>query len=286
MKRRGSILVAVLLMASLLVVFVGVAGERLRAASAATRSAAEDVATDVAVRGAVEKLYAETSGRFASLTGVATVRYGQITVETRAVDEAGRIDLNLAGPELLAGIFRVVGSDATSAESLARTIIEWRRDPKQRDRKAGRASVPAHGIIEHFRELDRLEAIPRETLRRIEPFVTVAALRGKVAPLAAPPEVIAALPGMDPGRVANFLEERRAWNGTFEALMQRYGIAQDHVSKDPGPSTRLTMTVRIGSHRIRGYELVVAVLPGDEEPYRILSWNGRATVTTLDGTGR
>ncbi len=274
--RRGSILVAVLLMASLLVVFVGVASQRTWVASAAARSAAEDIAADVAVRGAVEQLFARTGGHFGDLASVATVTYPGIVVDIVAADEGRRIDLNMAAPELIAGLFRVAGVGAAEATSYARVIADWRRDPKDKSKSRKPPSVPPHGIIEHMRQLDTIPRIPPEAIRAIAPWATVTGLTGKVAVLSAPAPVVAALPGMDPGRVEAFLQDRVGWDGKFETLIKRYGIVADHVSKDGSTATRLTMTVRIGSHRIRGYEVVVAVIPDDDEPYRILSWNGYA----------
>ena len=275
MSRRGSILVAVLVLASLLVVFVGVAAERLRVASAATRSAAEDIACDVAVRGAVEWLHAATGGRFADLKGIATVTYPGIVVELVAEDEARRVHLDLASEEVIAGLFRAVGVDARRAADHARVIVDWRRDPRRPPDRRRSVRVAAHGTIEHVGELELLPEVPREAIAAIRPFVTVTGLDGRIAVLSAPREVVAALPGLDPGRVDAFLAERRARGGAdFEALMRRYGITADHVSKEASPAARLTLSVRVGSHRVRGYEVVVAVVPGDEEPYRFLAWNG------------
>lgn len=274
--RRGSILVAVLLMAALLVVFVGAASQRTWVASAAARSAAEDIAADVAVRGAIEQLFARTAGRFGELSDVATVTYPGIAVDVVAADEGRRVDLDMAAPELIAGLFRSVGVGAADADYYARVIADWRRDPKAQTRSSKTPTVPPHGVIEHMHQLDAIPQIPPEAIAAIAPWATVTALTGKVAVMTAPAQVIAALPGMDPGRVEAFLRDRVEWDGKFETLMKRYGIVADHVSKEGSTATRLTMTVRIGSHRIRGYEVVVAVLPDDDEPYRILSWNGYA----------
>ena len=276
MNRRGSVLVAVLLLASLLTIFVGVAAERLRVVSDATRSAAEDIAADVAVRGAVEWLYGHTGGRIGEAEGVLVVTYPGISVEMTAQDEGRRIDLNHAAPDLIAGIFRVVGVEADQAAHYAQVIVDWRRDPQGRPDRRRRPIVPAHGAIEHLREFDRLPQIPADVVRRIEPHVTVTGLTGRVAAMIAPRPVVAALPGLNPGRVEAFLQDRVAAGADFGRLIRRYGIVEDHVSKEGSSATRLSMVVRIGSHRIRGYEVVVAVLPGDDEPYRFLSWNGNA----------
>lgn len=283
MNRRGSILVAVLLLASLLTIFVGVAAERLRVASSATRAAAEDIAADVAVRGAIELLYARTGGRFSDLRAGATVTYPGIVVDAIARNEATRVDLNLAPPELIAGVFRAVGVDARQAEHYARLIVDWRADPRKKPERNKPPTVQPHGPIEHLFELQRLVDLPAEALRLVEPYVTVTALDARVAVLVAPRPVVAALPGLDPGRVEAFLAERSNWTGKFETLIQRYGITSDHVSKEGSTATRLTMRVGIGAHRIRGYEVVVAALPSDDEPYRILSWDGDALPADAGG---
>lgn len=279
MNRRGSILVAVLLLASLLTVFVGVTSDRLVVATAATHNAGEDIAADVAVRGAVEYLFARSGGNFATLSSVASVTYPGITVGVVATNEATRVDLNLAPEALIVGVFRAAGVDAQQAERDARVIIDRRRDPKQKiDRRKPPLVEPA-GPFEHIRDLDRLGAIPPAHLRAVAPYVTVTSLEQRVAVMVAPPVVVAALPGIDPSRVEAFLAERRTWTGRFETLMRRYGIVQDHVSKDGSKAVRLALTVRIGTHRMRGYEVVAAALPNDDEPYRILSWNGNVPPT-------
>jgi general secretion pathway protein K len=276
MNRRGSILVAVLAIAALLAVFVGVAAERLHVATAATRNAGEDIAADVAVKGVVELLFARFGGRFDDLPPTTSVDLPGMRVDIRANNEAGRIDLNLAGADLLAGIFRVVGADDRSARTYAQVIVDRRTDPAAPASRSRPPLVPPRGPFEHVREFEMLAPIPRDVVRAVLPFVTVTGLGARVSPLVAPREVVAALPGMDPSRVEAFMAERFAAARDFEKLVRRYGIVADHVSKEASVATRLGLVLRIGSHRIRGYEVVVAVLPGDDEPYRFLAWNGNA----------
>ncbi len=286
MNRRGSILVAVLLLASLLTVFVGVAAERLRVASGANRSAAEDIAADVAVKGTLERLWAASGGRFERLPPAGSVSYPGIVLDIVARNEGERVDLDLAGEDLVAGLFRAVGVEEAAAARYARRIVDWRRDPRRPPEPGRKPTVPAHGVIEHVRELDAIPEIAKEAIDAIRPFVTVTALDGRVAVLTAPREVVAALPGMTGAKLEAFMADRTDREGDFDALIRRYGIDRDHVSKEGSSATRLTMVVRIGSHRIRGYEVVVATLGGDAEPYRILSWNGNALPAGVAAPGR
>ncbi|NYZ62880.1 general secretion pathway protein GspK [Luteimonas deserti] len=53
-------------------------------------------------------------------------RYHGIEVELRIVDETGKVDLNAAGPELLAALMQGVGAEAPLATAVAGAIVDWR----------------------------------------------------------------------------------------------------------------------------------------------------------------
>src|SRR5579864_3064429 len=50
---------------------------------------------------------------------------GDCVVETRLMDEAARVNPNLASPELLEALLRAVGRDPESARQLVSAIDEW-----------------------------------------------------------------------------------------------------------------------------------------------------------------
>ncbi|MCE2574235.1 type II secretion system protein GspK [Komagataeibacter sp. FNDCR2] len=54
------------------------------------------------------------------------VRQGRVTVEYRIVSEAGKVNPNLASPDLLAALLRAVGTQARMAQEIAANIRAWR----------------------------------------------------------------------------------------------------------------------------------------------------------------
>lgn len=65
----------------------------------------------------------------------------QVEVEVR--DEAGKIDLNGAPPDLLAGLFVQLGEPREKAAQLAGAIVDW-RDPDALSQPTGGAEDPAY----------------------------------------------------------------------------------------------------------------------------------------------
>ena len=95
-----------------------------------------------------------------------------------------------------------------------------------------------------------------------------------VNPLTAPPGVIAALPGVDASRLEAFLAERLVAPSDANRLVQTLGPAQTYVSVKPPriAAVELRATLAQGQARntVAGARAVIAVLPQDSEPYRIL----------------
>src|SRR5688572_18847332 len=108
-SNRGSMLVLVLFLAGLLSVFAAVAAMAMRAAQNSSRGFAEGLRAEEAARGAIEQAVAQSGGVVAGLTGTSIATFGQTQVVVTARSESARIDLNLAPPQLLAGLFRQLG---------------------------------------------------------------------------------------------------------------------------------------------------------------------------------
>jgi general secretion pathway protein K len=282
-RNRGMILVAVLFFASLLGIFAAVATMSLSAGADASRSFAESLRAEEAMRGALEQIanYATAGGP--PPTGATVIALGSTTVVASVQDEIARIDLNEAAPELLAGIFRVVGIEANDAKMYAARIVDWRdADDRVSDggaetaayRAAGRTDGPRNGPFQHVAELALVLGIPAPAAAAVAPYVTVASGNEKINPLIADPPVLLALPGVKEDQIVSFLQERQSSVLAVKDVTMRLGNnLEDYITTENGKAFRVEARIRFGGRYDRRFEAVITSLPGDTEPYRILAWD-------------
>lgn len=282
-RQKGSVLLAVLFLAGLLGVFAAVASSVMNAAAESSRTFADNIRADSAMRSAIDYIVARTGSSLQDAYGTATVAVGPATVVISVKDEASRIDLNQAPPELLAGIFQVVGVSAENARMYAARIVDWRdvdddispNGGAERGayRAAGRVDGPRNGPFLSVAELALVLGIPVRAAAAVAPYVTVDSGRDKVNPLIADPPVLRAIPGVNQQRLLDFLAERNNPNADFNSLVQRLGQVDDYVTQEQALAVRFDGRVQLAPGNERRYEVVVGVIDGDSEPYRILAWD-------------
>jgi general secretion pathway protein K len=113
--------------------------------------------------------------------------------------------------------------------------------------------------------------IPPALVERALPYLTVFSGASGVDALTAPPEVIAALPGMTPLTLKQFLSERAMLPNDAAAVAAALGDAKASATDQKSPAYRLQVRVRFANGREAGSEVVISVRDR-EEPYRVLSW--------------
>jgi general secretion pathway protein K len=203
------------------------------------------------------------------------------------VSEGGRIDLNLAPKELLANLLSGLGAAPEDAERYADRIIGWRTTPKadvaedevSLYRAAGLAYSPRQAPFAHVNELALVVGLPPALVDRALPFVTIFSGQPKVNALVAPAEVIAALPGMTPSGLKEFLRARPTLPRDPAAIATALGPAQASATIDKSDFFRVLTTVKFDNGRRASSEVVIE-LRGEEEPYRVLSWRDEVETTT------
>jgi general secretion pathway protein K len=213
------------------------------------------------------------------LDGSFHYRLNNANIAVSFVSEAARIDLNLAPKELLANLFSGLGADQESATQYADRIIGWRTPPKADSaqdevslyRAAGLAYSPRQAPFAHVNELALVIGLPPALVDRALPFVTVFSGLPKVNVLVAQPEVIAALPGMTPSGLKEFMSERPMLPRDMAAVATALGPAQANATIDKSDSFRVLTTVKFDNGRQTSSEVVIG-LGGEENPYRVLSW--------------
>ena len=282
MNNRGSILVAVLLIAAIVSVFVAVASRSLQAGTDASRSFAESLRAEEAMRAAIEQIAALTGPAGPLRPSSTVVVLGTTSVEMNFTDEISRIDLNNAPIDLLTGIFRVVGVEANEARRHAARIVDWRDDDDQlveeggaevtAYRAVGRLDGPRNGPFMHVAELALVLGIPKNVAAAVAPYVTVASGSETVNPLLADPPVLMAIPGLKEDQVRQFLDDRVFRNMAPNDLVGRLGPVEDYVTVETSKAVRYEGRVRFTGNE-RRFEAVVTVTSGDTEPYRILAWD-------------
>lgn len=279
-RRRGVVLVSVLWTMALLsalamaagVTFRGFAGvlsaEHARLQVAALQTAGLEIAA-----GLVESLSDRPINEIST-----DIKLSTGSVRLLISDDGGRIDVGRAPEEVLAGLFRVIGAPQAQAMDVAHAIVAWRdRDtgPGSRQGLPSDAAKHKSAGVQPFtdvRQLALVPGFPPAWLDSIAPLTTVVG-SDTVNPLTAPADVIAALPGMEPGRLAAFLEARRAFPTDANHLVAMLGPAQRYAK----PAKRQAITVLITAALADGYaataRAVIVLLPRDVEPYRVLTWS-------------
>lgn len=206
-------------------------------------------------------------------------RLGHAAVAVEFRSEAGRIDLNSAPKELLAGLFAGLGAKYPDADYYSQRIIGWRtsQDPDQRNeeaaayRTAGLSYGPRQAPFAHAGELSLVLGVPSFLVERALPFVTVFSGRAEINILAAAPEVVAAVPGMTPERLYALLSQVGRGPQNAEYLKNFVGN-QPGITIEAGKTARVAVRMDFDTgRRVRG-EAVILLGGEAGEPFRVLSW--------------
>ncbi|MEO6264733.1 MAG: type II secretion system minor pseudopilin GspK [Luteimonas sp.] len=139
-------------------------------------------------------------------------------VEVRIIDEQGKIDLNAADADLLASLFRVLGSERDEATQLAAAILDWRDTDTLTQpsggaedgnyAEAGRPYGAKDAPFESVAELQQVLGMTPALYAQAAPHLTVFSGRMRPDPAFASSEVLAAM-GYDAAQV---IEQRQRWD--------------------------------------------------------------------------
>lgn len=130
------------------------------------------------------------------------LQIAELPVVVEVWDEAGRIDLNLAQPELLRALLSVCAAEGADIDALTDAILDW-RDVDSLTRLHGaedaqyEAAGLAHGAgdrrFESVQELSTVLGLDSLTYAALEPVVSVHSHHAGVNPAYAPRAVLLAL---------------------------------------------------------------------------------------------
>lgn len=223
------------------------------------------------------------SGRF-------TYRLGGADISVRFVSEAARIDLNAAPKEMIANLLTGLGADQEAAKGYADRIIAWRTTPSDQStdneaalyRAAGLSYGPRQAPFAHVNELALVLSLPPALVERMLPFVTVFSGSAAIDALIAAPEVVAALPGMTPLVLKDFLNSRAGLPRDNAALATALGPAKAGAELPQTRAVRVLIRIALSSGAERSSQVVIA-LGGQDEPYHVLSWRDESLPRAAGG---
>jgi hypothetical protein len=194
--------------------------------------------------------------------------------------ESGRVDLNYAGPELIAAVFAANGTSSADASSYADRIIDWRDPDDQRGEQgaerpdyeqAGRYGTPRNGPFESVAELCRVLGLEKSTDEMLDAF-TVYSHISSVRSDAATPAVARALQLLETDsprdRPSNYPR-----NVTSHASQQQRDFSGDLL--------RLQACVEKDTQKL--CRIVVARITGDvQRPFQTFRWDSLRTETSRE----
>ncbi|MGC2779546.1 MAG: type II secretion system minor pseudopilin GspK [Bradyrhizobium sp.] len=280
--KDGFILIAALWMLAALAALVVVVSQQLGSSARLLRLEDEAVEAEALVSAAIELsayrlLQSKDEERPRQGGFRLTLGGNDITVSFES--EAARIDLNTAPKEMLENLFVTVGTERDAAKEYAERVVAWRskatdaakaQAEEARYAAAGLKRVPRLAPFAHVGELALVLGLPPSLIDRVLPLVTIFNGSPGIDPTIAAQEVVAALPGMTPLILKDFLNSRASLSGDPDALAKTLGPAAKDAAK--GKSKAFRLRIVVGPAGGLRHAATAVIVPGEgEEPYRLLA---------------
>jgi general secretion pathway protein K len=218
-----------------------------------------------------------------------SIEYGGGEIRITLQDEGGKIDLNAAPDELLAGLFDVLGVSPDEAARLVDAIADWKDEDDLRRvngaekddyKRAGLSWVPRNGPFEAVEELRLVLGMTPALYERMLPFVTIYSQVPRVNPATAPAEVLRALPGAGAEMIARFLAVRARSETAVPAMP---GLEQFLSSTSPRAIT-IRSEGRTPGGGLFVREAVVDTTGKRDNPYLFRAWRQGHGVEPTEAT--
>jgi general secretion pathway protein K len=240
--------------------------------------------------------------------GVFRFRMDNAAAFVTFTSETARVDLNKASKEMLSNLFEVLGWEQKAAGELADRVVGWRKKSRRNAADdetalylaAGLNYSPRQAPFGHVNELGLVLGASPALVERVSPYVTVFSKSADIDALIAPPEVIAALPGMTPEALNSFLKQRPSLPRDQKAVAAALGPAKS-AALPQTQAFRVVTAIRFDNGRRTTTEAVIllegagskdsssgktqsqsqsqsqsALKDDGKGPYAVLSWQDEA----------
>jgi general secretion pathway protein K len=186
----------------------------------------------------------------------------------RVLDESGKVDINVAGADVLVALFIALELSQDDALAMSSAILDWRdaddlltlpggaEDPQYA--AAGKPYGARDNSFQTITELQQVLGMSPELYERTAPFITIYSGLARPNPSFAPAPVLAAM-GYLPPQIAQLLAQREAWQpGTPEFTLPdgnplassgtgTYSISSVAIEPD-GSRAEVLAIVRVGAN--------------------------------------
>lgn len=246
--QRGVALILVLWLLALLTAVVGAFAGSARIEALQAHQLRSAVVARQAARAGIEYAalrmqYTDVDRRWVPDGRLYALPVGTAKVEIHIVDEAGKVDLNGASPQLLHALLLAVGAQDPQAQALAAAIMDY-RDPDSlltpggaeagEYKAAGLPYGPKNKPFEAVSELQRVLGMDQTLYAAVTPYVTVYS-SGDPSPTFAQPPVLQAL-GMSQTAARQLYSTRQAWQPSMPGAPPTMPDGQPIVAQ-PGSGT-------------------------------------------------
>ena len=278
----GFILIAVLWMLAALAALAGAYSVYATQTAASVALPEARLRAEAAIRAGVELCaYEELSWPRAARphAGSFSTLVGDSRIDVVFHSESGRIDINAASREVIAGLFEELRAGHAGANYLADRIVAWRSKLKNQDRlreaaiytKAGLSYQPLGAPFDNVLELALLPGMTSALLNDSLPHLTIFGAGDRIDPLAADPVVLGALPGVTAAEVNAVLAAQNGPAPDAAALAAVAGSVKGFFDTDPGDFVRAQIVTKVNDRRVSA-EILLKLTESAPSPYEIVYW--------------
>jgi len=208
------------------------------------------------------------------------VQFDEGEIEVFVTPENARIDLNIAPPELIQGLFEVTGNDV-DARMLADVVLDWRDQDNERlpygaedndYSSAGLQYGARDGPFLTTSELSQVMGMTEGVLNNLRDRVTVYSGSTQVDPYTAAREVLLAVPDLAPADIDKFLAARRSPDSRGEAHLYLRGTER-YLAGSPSRVYTITANARTTGGAVASLEAIIRLTGIVNDEYEIISWS-------------
>ena len=218
----------------------------------------------------------------------AQIEFGEDQIVLRIQDEAGKIDLNAASPELLRALLETSSLQPREITFLLHAILDWRdRDQLRRAPGAEDADYKAAGygakddLFNNIEELRLVAGMTNAVFKKIYPCLTLHSLQPGINPRVAPRPVLLVLPGSNAEQVDNYLARRN----TTPSEPYPTGVGNQYFTDASDDAFAITSEGHVGQSKLR-LDVVVSLDTGSNPPYSVLSWREGKSAYNPEQSGK